>query len=172
MSSLPSRLPSYIQFPTTLRKIAEVTLTSPGTAITFTGLDLKAYKYFVILFNIKNTSTTSANSIYLYINNDTTSSHYYCQCLDVSGTTVSASYINTALITVIPAGTTQSLVGEVILSISPDNYPIAMCISGTGVVRLYGWKYTYATVTNVTRIDIQSFYNMDAGSNVIIFGVG
>jgi hypothetical protein len=153
----------------TFKQIAEVTLSSAGTAIIFTGLDLKASKYLVILFKIKN-ATNSASNLYLYINNDITSTHYYSQSVVGSGSTASASQLNSSLIAGLPAGAT--VVGMIIISISPDNYPTAVCVSGySGYAQVYGWKYTYATVSNVTQVDIRSVYNMDVGSHVIVFSL-
>jgi hypothetical protein len=157
----------------TLKKVAEISVTSDVTQITITGLDINTDKFYLIIGYIKN-PTASLEVIALYVEGDTTSTNYYNQDFYVSGSSTGAGRGNSPYILDVSGG---SNVGFLIFLLrDTSGYPRACSIStqdnvGSILIRSKAWTKT-ATVTNITRIDlVASVTNgIGAGSRIIIYG--
>lgn len=66
---------------------------SAATTLSISGLDLGAYRAFLIFYSLDN-ATGSASNVSVYYNSDTTATHYYTQILTGNNTTVSGSRTN------------------------------------------------------------------------------
>lgn len=86
---------------------------SAVTSIDFTGLDINTHKSYRVEADLLN-ATGSTTTISLFINNDTTSTNYYRQAGVFSGSSVSTSKSNTAVIGAILGSARCSIIGNIL----------------------------------------------------------
>lgn len=155
-----------------IRKVAELRVLSNSTLVTFDGLNILEHRFYLIIFSVKNTSSSSSD-YYLFLNGDLNKANYYCQTLVSSGNTILAYRYNYPLVAYLSS--LSNALCEIILGLDPDYYPryhvrCTRYVSGVDNV-LYSGSY-YAPVSNVTRLDFQSSAKnaIGSGSRIIIFG--
>jgi len=156
-----------------LKKVAEVNVTSNTTQVTITGLDIKADKFYLIVFTTKNPTATSG-WVSMYVEADTTAANYYSQYFHATGTGLAGGLYNAAYIGHVDSGDRNAFI--VWLVRDPDGYPrfncYAMRKTGSGTeINLNSGSKT-ATVTNITRLDFihDVAGGIGAGSKIIIYG--
>jgi len=159
--------------PLTLKKVAEVDVTSAVTSITVTGLDINTHKFYLIIFMVKN-PTAGGVWYHLCVEGDTTLTNYYSQYAYWSGTGGGAGRSNDACISSEYAGDEGGVL--ILVARSPSGYPHAWSFRAQRVganvsIELYHACKT-AAVTNITRIDIvaSAAGGIGAGSKLIIYG--
>ncbi|MEM2525591.1 MAG: hypothetical protein QXI49_05350 [Candidatus Methanomethylicaceae archaeon] len=100
MGEIDKKMGRWIDIPIipTFEKIVEYTITNTGiNSITFTNLDLKTDKVYLVFFLLKRPGVLT-DKVWMFYNNDTTQTNYYSQCIAASGTSVGAERRNEALL--------------------------------------------------------------------------
>jgi hypothetical protein len=155
-----------------IRKVVELSVPSDSTLVTFYGLNILKHRFYLIIFSVKNTSSSSSD-YYLFVNGDLNKANYYCQTLVSSGVTIGANRYNYPLVAYLSS--LSNALCEIILGLDPDFHPRyhVRCTRNVSNVdnALYSGSY-YAPVSNVTRLDLQSSATnaIGSGSRIIIFG--
>jgi len=159
--------------PLGLNKVAEIDVAADTTSMTITGLDINTDKFYLLLFKTKN-PTASGSGYCLFVEGDLVTTNYYNQNVYGDGASVGGTRENIPRIIYLPAGERGSC--TVWLFRDPDGYPryfstIARATGATMILVIRDGSKT-ATVTNITRIDVQSEVTnaIGAGSKLIIYG--
>lgn len=143
---------------------------SPVTSIDFSDLDINTDKSYRI--EIDMVSVTSGSVLYLYYNNDTTTTNYYSQYVEGNGSTPGALRSNNAGIASFGVGTSSKVIAYVSLV---KGVPI--CLSelmrdsgATLLVRTYGQSKTSGTLSNINQLTLTSSVGstIDASTKVRI----
>jgi len=77
--------------PVMITRVAYLNVGSDSTEVTITGLN---HERLLVMGHFHNANASSTVSYRVFVNDDTTSTNYYAQILEVTGTTVSASNAN------------------------------------------------------------------------------
>jgi hypothetical protein len=159
--------------PLTLKKVAEVSVTSAVTQITITGLDINADKFYLMLLWLKN-PTAAAVTYKLYFEGDLTDANYYTQVLYATGTTVGGSRDNSPNLIYINAG--YCGIAFVYIFRDVDGVPRFTCDHShepaSSIFQEHKYCAKTAAVANITRLDLvaSAAGGIGAGSKLIIYG--
>lgn len=150
--------------------VSEVEVELDTTTVSFTGLDLDAVRFYMLLTLIK---TVNGNSDFaIYFNNDTVATHYYTQGFYAGHTTRSSSRLNKSLWhynQVNNASLCYGFIGR-----APDGYPRWTSMQNTKSPSVIAIEMRFGVlnvVGNVTRIDItaSTANAIGAGSKLLLF---
>jgi len=146
---------------------------SAATTLAVSGLDLSAYKAFLVLFSLDN-ATGSAAVISLYYNADTTATNYQEQSLTINGATLTGARANDARIANLDAN--ETVTGEFRVINDRDGRPRANVTGNRGAaasVILQTHAHVWTSATNVTGITLSSSVanSLAVGSSISVFGI-
>jgi len=152
--------------------LADVTLTVDSDFVDFTGLDINSDGAYRLIGSIRN-PTGSETQTRLYVNADYTDTNYYAQCIQGSGTSVSAGRSNAPNIGNVGAGA-SSLLELTIVRNPASGKTIAKSIvnrfDGGSLIALLFTIQHQVSQTNVTelRIAVTVAGALGAGSRFIL----
>lgn len=143
-----------------IKKVTETTVTSATSSVSFTGLDLDASKFYMIIATFYN-PTANPSFIKLQVNGDTTEGNYINRRIDGSTNGgVSTSLLLDSSMAYCSATSSTSYWG--ILSRVAGKSPLLMgtcpdpgVASGELVARA-GWHWGYIPTSNVTSMNFVS----------------
>jgi len=157
----------------TMKKVAEIDVSSDITQITITGLNINTDKFYLLIFKAKN-PTSSETAYYIFFEGDTNPANYYTQDYVSTGSSYASARFNAPRIGYNYAGENMFTLALIIRDV--DGIPRWGAITTRRPINVverggYGGGKT-AAVTNITRIDIvSSIANaIGAGSKIIMYG--
>lgn len=145
---------------------------SAASTITISGLDLSAYKAFIVYFSLKN-ATASTATVSLYYNSDTTATNYYQQLITGNGG-LSGSRTNNGLISSLVAS--EIACGEINIQRDLNGRPHARSHTTSGApatILLQDFAHVRDNTANVTEVTLSSSVAsaFDIGSGFRIYGI-
>lgn len=157
-----------------LTKLGTATVAgAAATTLTLSGLDLSAYRAFLVIFDFDN-ATGSNSTVSLYFNADTTATNYNIESISFSNTTVAATRANSGAIDVLSANETGT--GFFIIRNDQNGRPRAMGLVNDGasasiIGRLMFHSWTSAT--NVTGLTFSGSVatSLAIGSTFTVYGI-
>lgn len=155
-------MPFGTSAPGQVKVLYDSLLTAPAASFDITGLDLDADggEYYLSLQLVRAGVGTN-NATYIYLNNDTTASHYYRQELNVSHTSISGARANNPEIAYLTGAYPSSITLKVSrVSGKEARWQAFSDYNGTSGIIMRTLFGVWTTVGNVTRITI-----VDAGGN-------
>lgn len=162
--------------------IADITLTNPGS---FEAIPIPAgIDSIEIVASLRSTVAATSDSVYLYLNGDTTNGNYSAQTLSATGTSVTTTRGDVPLLWTCSAASSTSgdfgpgsatLINSSMAGIRRGGFGLALQrLDATNqIVRLtsYNWEST-EPITNVTiRTDNHATDLFAAGSSIQVFGL-
>lgn len=154
--------------------LATATVTgSAATTLAMSGLDLSAYKSFLIVGSLDN-ATASQSNVSLYYNADTTATNYRRELLTAAAATVSAAAGNDGIAIVLqPSETT---VFQAFIANDRDSKPRARTFGTEGsttamIVR--DTSHVWNSATNITGITLSASVanSLAVGSTFSVWGI-
>ena len=166
--------PVWTAVPTPALSLVEtITLTEAGTTFDFTGLDINTDGKYMILFEIQN-NTASDALLYLYVNNDTTTTNYYSQYFRANNASLGSGRANNAQIAFYYAS--KEAFGEIKISLTPNNYVHAIMHQldnrGSAISKFDIVLTKVATVANITQLTFVGTQVLAIGSKVSLYKIG
>jgi len=153
--------------------IKEVTVEADSDYVDIDGLDIKTHKFYLLIVNIKNGSS-SFSYTKLYVEEDYTDANYYTQRIFGGEATVSAERLNEPFIGSISDG--QTLLSVVYIILDADGYLHFDGHIGTNrgnnIYLHLAHGSNINTFSNITKIRIAGSVSkaIGAGSKILIFG--
>jgi len=155
-----------------MRLIKEIVVDVDKTEVEFTGLDIKAHKFYLLVAVIKN-PTTSDSRMDIYVEGDEVATNYYAQLIYAGGTSISASRSNAPNLGWVVAGDRTLYVCHI--ELDPDGYFRFSSLANrkTGgsvdVEQRYGCKT--APITNLTTLKVKGTIanSIGKGSKILLF---
>lgn len=146
---------------------------SAATTLAISGLDLSAYKAFLVTFALDN-ATGSSGALSLFYNSDTTATNYQRQRISATSTTVAGGRSNDPALDNLVANETNT--GYAWISNDRDGKPRAWVFSSSAApasVALIMQSIVWNSATNITGITISSSVanSLAIGSTFTVFGV-
>lgn len=152
--------------------LAETTVSGAAvTSIQFTGLDLDTHKSYRIEFDWYN-PTASISSLYLFMDNDTTTTNYWNANVSFDGATISSSRANNPGIAVAAAG---KLLSWAMTLGNPNNRPVVLSHGnrdqGSNIILEHRVVQVTVDHTNVTQLDFTATIasSIGIGSTIRIY---
>jgi hypothetical protein len=153
----------------------DIIVTSNVDYVDLLDLDINTHKAYLLIFTVKNSSTSDCQ-YKVYVNGNYTSTNYYSQYLYGGGSTTGASRLNDAIIEWISAGERSFVV--VYIAKDPDGYfkciVIESGLTGSSVaiaIRSISSTFTVYNITSI-RISASASGGIGAGSRIMLFRLG
>ena len=138
-----------------MQLVQHVDVTSNTTSVSFTGLNINADGYYVLMGGGRN-ETGNVVIYKIYANNDTTDTNYYSQKFQAGGTDLFYNRQNLPLFSRVGIGEHASFFSLIYLD--PEQHMRSLTHTSTGtpssMYLIYYYATSVSTFTNITRIDI------------------
>ncbi|UTU47207.1 hypothetical protein [Huginn virus] len=142
---------------------------APGSAVssfTITGLNLNGNQFYLVLIRVANLASSNAD-YYLYINGDTTNSHYARQNVYGNGTSVTAAQANDAFIGTVSANSMGTF--TLLIQASGSGRPMVWggCArdADTTTPKVYCFNYCSYSVLNMSSLTFAGTVANSIGAN-------